>query len=72
MLERVWRKGNLPTLLVGMKFSKTTMKNSMEFPLKTKSRNSHCGSAKINLTSIHEDAGLIPGLTQWVKDPALP
>ena len=34
---------------------------------KTKTWRSHRGSAVKNLTSIHEDAGSIPGLTQWVK-----
>jgi len=34
-------------------------------------RSSHCGSAVMNRTSIHEDADSIPELAQWIKDFAL-
>ena len=32
---------------------------------------SHFAQQVKNPTSVHEDAGLIPGLAQWVKDSAL-
>ena len=36
VLERLWRKGNSSTLLVGMQTGTATVENSMEFPQKTK------------------------------------
>ena len=36
--KRVWKKGNPPTLLVGMKISAVTLENSRAVPQKTKNR----------------------------------
>ena len=36
MLQRLWRKANLPTLLLGIQIGAATVENSMDAPLKTK------------------------------------
>ena len=42
------------------------------FKIRNNFRSSHSGLAVMNPTSIHDDAGSIPGLAKWVKDLALP
>ena len=58
-------------LLLHLKLQKLWPKCMISAELGWKRGSSHCGSALTNPTSIHEDAGLIPGLTHWVKDLAL-
>ena len=55
MLERVWRKWNPPTLLVGMEIGAATVENSMEVPQKTKNN----WDPAIPLLGIYPDKTLI-------------
>ena len=48
-------------------FLPTTGRRDRFFRQESCCRSSCCGTAETNLTSIHEDVGLIPGLTQWVE-----
>ena len=48
------------------------MEQNKEAVIEKQELSSHCGSVVTNPTSIHEDVCLIPGLSQWVEDPALP
>ena len=63
MLERMWRKGTLSTLLVGMQTGEATVENSMEFPQKSKN-----GTA---LLPSNSTAGIIPE-ESWNTSPKEP
>ena len=68
MLERMWRKGNSPLLLVGMSAGTATVENSMEVPQKTKNRTTILFSSPTprhisNKTIIQKDICTIPMFT---------
>ena len=62
--KRAWRLDNKHGLLWVLTALYYTFK-------KRPSWSSHCDTAEMNPTNIHEDAGLIPSLFHWVKDPEL-
>ena len=56
-----------PGLLKGLKAKWERTKRVPVVSLsRCKFKSSHCGETEMNLTSNHEDVGLIPGLAQWV------
>ena len=60
-----------PSLLL-MNWEKAVLGTSqLTYPQRAHLRCSHCDLVVRNPTSIHEDAGSIPGFAQWVKDPML-
>ena len=71
MLDRVWRKGNPPIVLVGMKLGTTTME-SMELPQKTTYRTQQSLSwayiwTKLQFKKIHSPVMFITALFTIAK-----
>ena len=72
MLERVWRKGNTFTLLVGMQTSTATMENSVEIK-KTGNRTALWRKVKTNLNSMSKSRdSTLPTKVRIVKAMVFP
>ena len=59
-------------LLLGRKVMIDSKEPCLIFFLNYLIESSHCGAVETNPTKKNDVSDLIPGLTQWVKDPALP
>ena len=68
-----WIRSQAQELLyaVGGPKKQTKQNKTKTHKKKMKKKSSHRGAVEMNPTGIHEDAGLIPGLAQWVRNPAL-